>query len=89
MSAHSPTLTGMTTNRDPYQCFTRDDAAAFLTIHPVTLSKMVRQGRIPCARIGKRVVFTRGALEAFLRGETYDPLGADDTALPPTPSMFN
>jgi excisionase family DNA binding protein len=44
-----------------------DEAAALLKIHPKTLQRMAREGRIAAAQIGKLWRFRASALDDFLR----------------------
>ena len=45
---------------------TSEQAAAYLKIHPKTLQRMARQGRIPAYRIGDLWRFRASQLEAWL-----------------------
>lgn len=45
---------------------TSEQAAAFLQIHPKTLQRMARQGRVPAYRIGDLWRFRASDLEAWL-----------------------
>lgn len=77
---------------DPYRLYSRDEAAAFLRISVKWLDEMVKRGELYNVRTGKRRLFPRAALTAFVRGERFTPerhLSADDTTTwPVTPSMF-
>jgi excisionase family DNA binding protein len=44
-----------------------EEAAALLQIHPKTLQKMARQGRVPAFRIGDLWRFRASELDAWLR----------------------
>ena len=44
-----------------------EEAAAYLRMHPATVLAKARQGRIPGAKPGKRWVFLKEDLDAFLR----------------------
>ena len=81
----------MTTPADPYELFTREEAAARLRVHVQTMNKLVKRGALAVVRVEGRTLVTRGALEAYIRGEQVDPLTGTDTGLPgpSTPSMFN
>lgn len=77
----------MTTQRDPYELFRRDEAAEYLRINMSHLSKLTREKRIYSVRIGRRVLYPRAALEAFIRGEHYDGDGrwpGTDAMIPAT-----
>jgi excisionase family DNA binding protein len=45
---------------------TVEDAANLLTLHPVTLLRWAREGRIPHRRLGRRVVFRVSELDKWL-----------------------
>jgi excisionase family DNA binding protein len=49
-----------------------DQAAALLQIHPKTLQRMARQGRIPAHRIGDLWRFRASELDAWLRSKMVD-----------------
>ena len=51
------------------QTLTLEEAAAFLKIHPVTLSEKANSGEIPGARIGKRWVFIEVDLAEHIRAQ--------------------
>ena len=44
-----------------------EEAAALLQIHPKTLQKLAREGRVPCFRIGDLWRFRASALDEWLR----------------------
>lgn len=44
------------------------EAAEFLSIHPKTLERFAREGRVPARRIGKLLRFYTSELDAWLRG---------------------
>lgn len=77
---------------DPYHVYTRAEAAEFLRISDRWLDQIVMRGEIYSVQSGKRRLFPRAALTAYLRGQRFDPTGGltgDDTAtFPATPSMF-
>lgn len=78
---------------DPYRLYTRSEAAHFLRISEKWIDELVKRGDLYSITSGKRRLFPRVALTAYIRGETFAPtadLVGDDTATwPPTPSMFN
>jgi excisionase family DNA binding protein len=45
------------------------EAAAMLGIHLTTLYEAARRGEVPCRIIGRRFVFVREVLEAWLLGQ--------------------
>lgn len=77
---------------DPYKVYTRLEAAEFLRISDRWLDVLVERGEVYAVRSGKRKLFPRASLTAYLRGERFDPTGGltgDDTAgFPATPSIF-
>jgi excisionase family DNA binding protein len=66
-----------------YQLLTRAEAAQELRVNPSTLSELTRRNLIYHLRIGRRVLYPRGALHAFIRGETLQ----GDGSWPPTPPL--
>ena len=46
-----------------------DEAAEFIRVHPVTLSKMAHEGEIPAAKPGKEWVFINIDLVEWLRSK--------------------
>lgn len=66
-----------------YELLTRAEAAEALRINQSTLSELTRQNRIYHLRIGRRVLYPRGALHAFIRGETLH----GDGSWPPTEAL--
>lgn len=77
---------------DPYRLYSRVEAADFLRVSVKWLDEMVKRGELYNVRTGKRRLFPRAALVAFVRGERFTPEGdltADDTTTwPVTPSIF-
>ncbi len=54
-----------------------EEAAAFLTISPAYLYRLINEGAVPCARLGKRAVFVRSALlDWVLEQVGYSPKAA-------------
>ncbi len=45
--------------------YTRNEAAALLSLSVVTIDRLVKSGKLPCRKLGKKVLFTPVALEAF------------------------
>lgn len=78
---------------DPYRLYTRAEAAHFLRISEKWIDELVKRGELYSITSGKRRLFPRVALTAYIRGEKFAPSGeldGDDTATwPPTPSIFN
>lgn len=77
---------------DPYRLYTRSEAAHFLRVSEKWLDELVKRGQLYSITSGRRRLFPRIALTAFIRGEKFVPEGsldADDTTTwPPTPSIF-
>jgi excisionase family DNA binding protein len=44
------------------------EAAKHLGVHPKTLQRMARAGKVPCFRIGRYVKFRLSALDVWVRG---------------------
>lgn len=59
------------------------EAAAFLRLHPSTVSRMVARGRIPHRMIGRAPRFSRTVLLEWLRGKD-EP--AEPTTAPTAPT---
>ena len=57
-------------NTEPLSAFeallSSAQAAALLHLHPNTLLLWAREGRIPCLRLGRRVVFRASSLNEWL-----------------------
>jgi excisionase family DNA binding protein len=49
---------------------TADEVAAFLGVDRKTVYDYANRGQIPCQKLGKRVLFSRDQLVAWLRGES-------------------
>lgn len=49
--------------------WTTKQAAAFLGVHPQTLIRWAKEGRVPCLRVGSRLRFRRADLEAWAEGQ--------------------
>ncbi len=47
-----------------------EPAAEYLYVVPETLRKYAREGRIPCARVGGRLLFSQEDLDEFIRANT-------------------
>ena len=77
---------------DPYQVYTRAEAAEFLKVSDRWIDQLVKDGQLYAVRSGKRTLIPRAALTAYLRGQRFDPTGGlngDDSAtFPATPSLF-
>ncbi len=48
------------------------DAAPLLNLHPVTLLRWSREGRVPHVRLGRRVIFRASELDAWCRASYTD-----------------
>lgn len=45
------------------------DAAVLLGVHPVTLRKWAREGRVPSHKLGRKVAFRVSELDAWLNSQ--------------------
>ena len=50
---------------------TSEEAATLLQIHPKTLQRMARQGKVPAKRIGDLWRFRASELDQWLQGEVF------------------
>lgn len=75
---------------DPYKLYTRVEAAEFLRITTAWLTELTNTEQIHSLKIGRRRLYPRAALTAYIRGERFDAgmSGEDTSTWPPTPSMF-
>lgn len=64
----------------PARILTITEAAAFVGLAKATLYKFTSSGQIPHAKRGKKLVFEREALEAWLLQNQVRPHGADERA---------
>ena len=55
---------------EPPEYMTTAEAAVFLRISEPTLRKLVKEGTIHCARLGRRMLFSRRKLVAYLDGDS-------------------
>lgn len=46
-----------------------NEAAELIGVSQTTIYKKVKTGEIPHTRVGSRIIFHRGLIEAWLRGE--------------------
>ncbi len=68
MSTMIPKPTGLTLKTIEFErLLDSDEAASLLKIHPKTLQRMAREGRIAAIQIGKLWRFRASALDDFLR----------------------
>lgn len=77
---------------DPYRLYTRDEAADFLRVSVKWLDVIAVRGDLYSVRSGRRRLFPRYALTAYIKGEEPEVGGLtsdDDTEFPPTRSIFN
>lgn len=75
---------------DPYKLYTRAEAAEFLRITTAWLTELTNTEQVHSIKIGRRRLYPRAALTAYIRGERFETgVHAEDTSTwPPTPSMF-
>jgi excisionase family DNA binding protein len=50
-----------------------DDVAGYFEVHPVTVRRWARSGRLPAHRVGTKLRFTKEDITAFLRPATGEP----------------
>lgn len=76
---------------DPYRLYTRDEAAEFLRITPAWLTELTKSGQLHSIKSGRRRLYPRAALTAYIRGERFETgISGDDTSTwPATPSIFS
>lgn len=48
-----------------------DEVASRLSIHPESVRRLIRQGKLPAIKFGNKWLVEKGALEQFASG--YDP----------------
>ena len=61
------------------QTFGIEEAAAFLKVHPVTLTRMAARGEIPAAKPGKQWVFLDVDLADWLRAKYLPQASSSDS----------
>ncbi len=59
----------MTTNKE---IMTAKEVAAYLNIHPLTVHRYAREGKIPAFKIGTDWRFHRKYLERWIKESTYN-----------------
>ncbi|HJU29514.1 MAG TPA: helix-turn-helix domain-containing protein, partial [Candidatus Binataceae bacterium] len=62
----------------PEDFFTIDELAEYLRVHPTTIYRLLRQGRLPGFRVGGNWRFRRGLIEQWQTqqtSETRKPIG--------------
>ena len=69
------------THEAPAQLLTLAEAAQFLRLNPRTLEAWARGPcpRVPVIRLGRKVLFDRGALQEWLLSCTVKPRAAEET----------
>lgn len=58
---------------DEPQVMTAEQAAAYLQLDPETVRVLLRQGKMPGNRIGRRWRIPKADVDAYLRGEWKPP----------------
>jgi excisionase family DNA binding protein len=51
------------------EVFSADEAATFLGLHPDDVRRYARKGLVPCRKLGKRWLFHKAHLVAWLKGK--------------------
>lgn len=69
--------------RQELQTINATQAAKLLGIGRTTVYEMARAGEIPCAWIGKRVVFDKGSLIEWWRDRERESRAAKEAPTPP------
>lgn len=49
--------------------FTAEEAAEYLKTNPQTIRRMLREGKIPAAKVGREWRIHKDALDAYLKGK--------------------
>ena len=70
----------MLTDAETNKMLRADEVARLVGLHPQTVRRLLRNGRLPGVRIGRVWLVHGDGLQALLRGSTAEP------ATPPTPS---
>ena len=58
----------MATDTPGHELLTTEEAAAYLRLHPRTISRLIKQGELPGVKVGRQWRVRRADLEARLRG---------------------
>ena len=66
------------TIREPAACLKSQDPQTCLT--ETAIRTLVRSGRVPCGRVGKKYLVTIEALEAYLSGVDTTPVPSEKTS---------
>ena len=59
-----------TPNTLPKLAYTRDEAAAQLGVHPITISRLTERGELHPNRATRRPIYSHEELQRFLRSNT-------------------
>lgn len=73
MIATAPTttqLTGPATSSIEHECLTASELARYLRVNRKTVYEYAGNGIIPCRRLGRRLLFSRAAIVAWLARQT-------------------
>lgn len=74
--------------------YTVPETCDMLRVSRTTLYRLTKAGRLYSVAVGKRVLYPREAVTAYLAGERFDPKAgapvthADVSTWPPTPSLW-
>ena len=60
---------------DPLKCLSINEMAALLGVHPMTVRRAIRAGRLRAVRVGRAVRIPRPAAERFLADAVIPPPG--------------
>lgn len=71
-----PKSTSKTTpqNTAPKLAYTRDEAAAQLGVHPITISRLTEDGKLRPNRSTRRPLYSHDELQRFLRSDVSQPV---------------
>lgn len=64
--------------KEPGDVLTIDELSAYLKIPKSTLYKLVREGKIPCQKIGRHWRFRKGAIDQWLEEKPANEPGSGE-----------
>jgi excisionase family DNA binding protein len=67
----------------PEDILTISELSAHLRVHPTTIYRLLREGRIPGFRVGSAWRFSRAAIEVWEHGQV-GPIDGEGITAPPT-----
>ena len=66
------------------ELLTCEEAAAYLRVHPRTVGRRLKEGKLPGVKVGRQWRLRRADLDAYLRGERTAGGGGDGTGAAPS-----